>query len=388
MDLFQLKCFVNVVDQRSFTKAAFEVSSSQSALSKQISKLEDELNVRLFDRSRRVVTLTPAGREFEPHARKLLADYDEMMASIKRFSNSGHLHIGSVDHMGRVGLTTPISTFLKQYPDGGVTIDIERGTSLGVMDQLVAGKLDMAFIAHIISPFSKASNIDAYQLDHYRLYTLVVDNYHAIVSRRHRFAGLDVVTWQDLAEEKLVILDKSYGLNAIIRESFRQCGLRPNIAFERDQVDAILGMVEGNFGISILSKRIAATQYDVEAIPIDPPISRNTVLVVPKEVEARQRLCPPHRGLLQGQHPRPLRGAVASALRARAVPGILPPRALSVGRSARGALSVRPCLSTGPPPRGTMDKTTKETVPGHGDKHFDRRRRGRHRRPGGGLSEK
>ena len=290
MDLFQLKCFVNVVDQRSFTKAAFEVSSSQSALSKQISKLEDELNVRLFDRSRRVVTLMPAGREFEPHARKLLADYDEMMASIKRFSNSGHLHIGSVDHMGRVGLTTPISTFLKQYPDGGVTIDIERGTSLGVMDQLVAGKLDMAFIAHIISPFSKASNIDAYQLDHYRLYTLVVDNYHAIVSRRHRFAGLDVVTWQDLAEEKLVILDKSYGLNAIIRESFRQCGLRPNIAFECDQVDAILGMVEGNFGISILSKRIAATQYDVEAIPIDPPISRNTVLVVPKEVEARQRL--------------------------------------------------------------------------------------------------
>ena len=124
-----------------------------------------------------------------------------------------------------MGLTNPhLQPFLKQYPDGGVTIDIERGTSLGVMDQLVAGKLDMAFIAHIISPFSKASNIDAYQLDHYRLYTLVVDNYHAIVSRRHRFAGLDMVTWQDLAEEKLVILDKSYGLNAIIRESFRQCG--------------------------------------------------------------------------------------------------------------------------------------------------------------------
>lgn len=77
------------------------------------------------------MTLTPAGREFEPHARKLLADYDEMMASIKRFSNSGHLHIGSVDHMGRVGLTTPISTFLKQYPDGGVTIDIERGPPWG-----------------------------------------------------------------------------------------------------------------------------------------------------------------------------------------------------------------------------------------------------------------
>ena len=80
------------------------------------------------------------------------------------------------------------------------------------MDQLVAGKLDMAFIAHIISPFSKASNIDAYQLDHYRLYTLVVDNYHAIVSRRHRFAGLDVVTWQDLAEEKLQEINEAYDM--------------------------------------------------------------------------------------------------------------------------------------------------------------------------------
>ena len=50
MDLFQLKCFVNVVDQRSFTKAAFEVSSSQSALSKQISKLEDEL-ISLWQRT-------------------------------------------------------------------------------------------------------------------------------------------------------------------------------------------------------------------------------------------------------------------------------------------------------------------------------------------------
>lgn len=75
----------------------------------------------------------------------------------------------------------------------------------------------------------------------------MVDNYHAIVSRRHRFAGLDVVTWQDLAEEKLVILDKSYGLNAIIRESFRQCGLRPNIAFECDQVERHPGDGGGKF---------------------------------------------------------------------------------------------------------------------------------------------
>lgn len=290
MDLFQLECFIHILEQKSFTKAALEVSSSQSALSKHISKLEDELNVRLFDRSRRTVSLTPAGRAFEPCARKMLEDYTEMLTSIKRFSNSGHLHIGSVDHMGRVGLTTPISSFLRQYPDGSVTIDIEKGDTLKLMDHLMAGKIDMAFIAQIISPFSRASNIDTYQLDRYRLYTLVLDDYHVIVSQRHRFAGRDKVSWMDLEGEKLVILDRSYSLNPIIKESFRQCGLHPNITFECDQVDTILGLVEEDFGVSFLSKRIAASRYHVAAVPMEAPIARNTVLVVPKEVEAHQRL--------------------------------------------------------------------------------------------------
>lgn len=290
MDIFQLKCFLHVVEQKSFTKAALEVCSSQSALSKYISKLEDELNIQLFDRSHRTVTLTPAGANFEPYARKLLEDYNQMLASIKRFSSSGHLHIGSVDHMGRVGLTAPISTFLKQYPDGSVSIDIEKGSTLKLMDHLMEGKIDMAFIAHIISPFSKASNIDAYPLDQYRLYTLVLDEYHVIVSRQHRFAGRDKIKWQDLEQEKLVLLDKSFSLNSIVQDCFQQYGMTPNIAFECNQVDAILGMVEENFGISLLSKRIATTCYDVVPVSLDAPIARNTVLVVPKEVEAHQRL--------------------------------------------------------------------------------------------------
>lgn len=290
MDLFQFKCFVSVVEQKSFTKAAFEVSISQSALSKHISKLEDELHVQLFDRSKRSATLTPAGRVFEAHARQMLREQDAMLEAMRSYSTSGHLHIGSVDHMGRVGLTAPISSFLNQYSDGSVTIDIEKGDTLKLMDQLMAGKIDMAFIAHIISPISKASNIDAYQLDKYRLYTLVQDEYHVIVSKQHKFADRQLLSWKDLVSERLVILDKGYSSNTIIRESFRQCGLQPNIAFECDQVDTILGMVEENFGISILSKRIATTRYDVAAVPMDAPIARNTVLVISKKVETHQRL--------------------------------------------------------------------------------------------------
>lgn len=290
MDLFQIKCFVNIVDQKSFTKAATEVSISQSALSKNISKLEEELGTPLFDRRKRSALLTPAGLEFERHARKLQIDYTDMLAAIKRFSAGGHLHIGSVEHMGRVGLTVPISSFMKQYSDGSVFIDIEKGDTLGLINQLIAGEIDMAFIAHIISPFLRTSNIDGYPLDSYRLYTLVRDEYHVVVSRQHKLSKQDIISWNELAAERLVILDKSYSSNTIIRETFHQCGLQPNIAFECDQVDTILGLVEEDFGVSILSKRIATTRYDVSTIRMDAPIARNTVLIIPKKAESHQQL--------------------------------------------------------------------------------------------------
>ena len=291
MDLFQLKCFISVIDQKSFTEAAYENAVSQSSLSKQISKLEDELGATLIDRSHRLAALTPAGREFEPYARRMVNEERQAVAALKRFSDSGSLHIGCVDHMGRVGLTAPISGFLDQYPGGSVSINMERGSTNSLMESLFKGQLDMAIIAHIVSPISHKSNLDGYDLSEYHTYTLVRDEYHAVVNEKHPFAALTGrLSWQQLANERLVILDRSYGLNGIIRDSFQQAGLTPNIAFECDQVDGILGMVQEGFGTSILSKKVAMAQYRVVAVPMQMPISRDTVLVVRRDVESRHLL--------------------------------------------------------------------------------------------------
>ena len=188
MDFFQLKCFISVIDQKSFTEAAYENAVSQSSLSKQISKLEDELGATLIDRSHRLAALTPAGREFEPYARRMVNEERQALAALKRFSDSGSLHIGCVDHMGRVGLTAPISGFLDQYPGGSVSINMERGSTNSLMESLLKGQLDMAIIAHIVSPISHKSNLDGYDLSEYHTYTLVRDEYHAVVNEKHPFA--------------------------------------------------------------------------------------------------------------------------------------------------------------------------------------------------------
>lgn len=283
MDLFQVKCFLSIVDHRSFTEASHEVCISQSSLSKNISKLEDELGVKLFDRSKRTAELTPAGRTFEGHARTLMADYGALETDMKRYSEGGTLHIGSVDHMGRVGLAVPIASFLNQSSPGGVEIDIEEGDTRTLMNLLLAGKIDLAFIAHIQSPLQRASNIDDFDLSGYRLHTLVRDQYHVVVSKHHPLARRECLTWSEIAGEKLVLLDKTFSINAIIRDMFRQQGLTPNICFECEQVDTILGLVEENYGVSLMSKKVADSNYQVTAIPLDLPITRNTVLVEPRQ---------------------------------------------------------------------------------------------------------
>lgn len=290
MELFQLQCFIKVVDLKSFSEAAFEVSISQSSLSKHISKLEDELKVQLFDRSKRSALLTPAGRVFLLHARKLLEDYADMTDALRQFSNSNRLLIGTVDHMGRVGVTIPIASFLNLFPGGHVSIEMKKSNTLELMDQLLSKKIDMAFIAHIVSSITGTSNIGAYQLEPYHLYTLVEDEYHAIVNKNHRFAGRDRISWEELAAEKLVLLDKTYSLSSMIRECFQHKQLPLSTAFECDQVDTLLSMVEKGFGVAILSRRIADSRYEVVSVPMEEPIARNTVLVVPKELEKHHKV--------------------------------------------------------------------------------------------------
>ncbi len=290
MDLFQLKCFLSIVHCGSFTEASYEVSLSQSALSKHISKLEDELKVKLFDRGKRQTELTPAGHEFVQYAQSILRSYEQARAAMKKYAVGGVLHIGSIEHMGRVGLTAPIASFLNLFPEGEVEIDIEKGDTVTLMNQLGARKIDMAFIAYITSAQKDLSNLDSFDLTPYHLYQLVVDDYHLVVSRDHPLAARDLVSWEQLAGEKLVILDKHYSLNALLRHSFQQMGIEPHIAFECDQVDTILGLVEENFGVSMLSKRIAMARYDVVAVPVEYPLSRNTVLVVSRELEQKRKL--------------------------------------------------------------------------------------------------
>ena len=290
MNFFQLKCFITISNKKSFTEASYELSISQSALSKQISHMEDELGVKLFDRSRRSSTLTMAGQEFSSYAKKLLDTYDQMQQAMRWYRESGRIQIGVVENIGSSGLTEAIGSFLNLFPEGDVDVETHKGTTWQLLDLLLNGKIDIAFIAKIDSPVQGISNLDRYDLRNYDIFTLEKDSYRAVMKPDHPLASLETLTWEKLAGEKLVILDKANSLNSMIRGIFAYQNLEPNIVFECGDVSTLMSMVKAGFGISIFSGRVAASEKELVAVPIRPVLTRDFLMVIPREMSSGRSL--------------------------------------------------------------------------------------------------
>ncbi len=284
MNFLQLEYFISIAKNKSFTEASNEVLLSQSSLSKHIAKLEKELGVKLFNRNTRNISLTLAGEELLQHAKILLDEYYNTLQKVQLYSNSHSINIGSIEHMSKVGLTTPIASFLDKFPS--LDINIKQGDTICLMDMLISCKIDMAFIAHIIYPFLNSSNISNYSLENLNLFTLLEDEYYLIVNKNHKLASKTKIDWCELANEKLVILDNGYSLNTVIKTTLKYLNIPAKIAFESNQVDTILGLINENYGVSLLSKKVATGNGNLATLRINNPIRRNTAIVTHKDVRS------------------------------------------------------------------------------------------------------
>ena len=140
----QLQYFYALVQHGSFTEAAEEMYISQSALSQHIKALEEELNVKLIERSGRKLELTPAGEYFYHHSKMVLTDYEKICAETRRISAKGkeNLSIGYLRSCDGLEVHHTVSAFRKKHPD--LLINTVEATSDRLFELLELGKLDIA----------------------------------------------------------------------------------------------------------------------------------------------------------------------------------------------------------------------------------------------------
>jgi DNA-binding transcriptional LysR family regulator len=143
LDLDLLRAFVAVAESGSFTAAANVVGRSQSAVSQKVLRLEDALNVRVFERTSRSLKLTPDGERVLVAGRRLLAQYDDFMHELREPPRPTRLRLGVSENLVQSQLPLILARFGQRFPT--VHLDLTTGSSQELIDSHEAGVLDVVF---------------------------------------------------------------------------------------------------------------------------------------------------------------------------------------------------------------------------------------------------
>lgn len=148
MELRQLRYFLAIAEHGSFGSAAKNLFIAQPALSRQIGELENELQIRLFERQARGIALTAAGQAFQNDVRKILADLEQAKKRAMQTASGqlGKLHVGLIEYFSwHPSAINSISRFREEHPHIALTLSTSE-TSLKIQEEILRGTLDCGFM--------------------------------------------------------------------------------------------------------------------------------------------------------------------------------------------------------------------------------------------------
>lgn len=237
--LRQLRAFVLVAEQNSFTKAAEALCLTQSALSGLIKELEQNLDVKLFDRTTRKLNLSDAGQRLLPQAKRVLnemAVLDEKVVSLKSL-HQGHIHLAVSQQLSASTMPKFIAKFCELYPNIEVTL-----TDCSI-DQVVSHIENLEADLGIAPEREFSDDLCAD--------VLFSSPFYLVIPTSHAFAKKDVVAWEDLLNERLITLNGPF-IKSLQNE------LPPNISsrvfnseFEVNFLSTALGMTRMGLGVTL-----------------------------------------------------------------------------------------------------------------------------------------
>ncbi len=241
MDIRQLKAFVAIAESGTFTAGAGRVHVTQAAISMQIRQLENETGAQLFVRAPRKVILTEAGEKLLERAYVILREHDAALEEMAALTGAhrGRLRIGTASS-GVSGSPLPqILRELKQQ-HAGVEASVASGTSEQLVQQILSGDLDVAFVSLPVEARGVQTEL------------LSEDSLVAIASPRHKLAKQKVVSAYALAGEKLILGERGGNTRRLIDQFFAQAGVTPRVKMELARLAAIKRMVEEDMGVGIV----------------------------------------------------------------------------------------------------------------------------------------
>ncbi|RIL51143.1 LysR family transcriptional regulator [Staphylococcus equorum] len=244
MELRHMQYFVEVVKQKSMTKAAAKLFITQPTISNTIRLLEKELEVTLFNRYKNQIYLTDAGEAFFFQCKEMLKMYENIPNELSNLLElkSGHLKIGIPTIINIRRLIKLISQFHDSYPN--VTFQLFENGSKKIENDIYYGDLDMG--------------ITVLPTNHkiFSTFTFLEEKLKLVVHKDHPLSDKDTIDIEDLEHQEFILFNSDFYLNDKIKNTCRNYGFNPNIIFETTQWSFIEEMLINNMGICILPEGI------------------------------------------------------------------------------------------------------------------------------------
>ncbi len=242
MEFYQLTYFLAAAQTQNFRKAAELCVVAQSALSRQIAALEDELEVALFTRYKKRVTLTPVGQEFALYVRNAMEQLQEGQQFISELQSGqrGTIRIGCIESLATAFLPALFASFHQHYPNIRLKVCVNHTDELITLVE--QGEVELGLI---LDPRLQSELLIIKELFRQPL--------HLLVSAQHPLAQgtVSAVTLEQILAEPLLLLDETSRMGQITKRIFAQRGLPIHPLVEIESVEGLKEMVRQNIGVTL-----------------------------------------------------------------------------------------------------------------------------------------
>ncbi|MBQ6373199.1 MAG: LysR family transcriptional regulator [Clostridia bacterium] len=268
MSISKYEAFLKTVEMGSLTRAAEALGYTQSGMTYILNSLEDECGLTLLKRDRSGVQLTSDGLEMLPYIEGLCESWrliSEKRDELKGME-SGHLRIGTFTSVSTHWLPAIIHSFRESYPN--ITFELVHGDYAQIQDWLLRGRVDLGF--------TQLPLRDGLESLHLRSDALL-----AVLPEGHPLASRKSIDLDALLQEPFIM----YAENTPggIRVMLNSRRVKPNTQFVVEDDHAIIAMVEGGLGVSVLSDLVLRrSPCRIVKRPLEPPVCREIVLAYPE----------------------------------------------------------------------------------------------------------
>lgn len=261
MNISYFLTFIVVVEKGRFSEAAKALDLSQPAISFQIQALERHFGETLMERSGGKITLTPAGEIFLDYAKRIVAAYQELHGKIEKISAdvTGRLVLEASTIPGEYILPRLIGEFMSRYPIVDVSLAITDSGQ--VVEHVLDRKVDIGFTG--ARPASESGRLVFSEF--------ADDELVVVVPTGHPLGRRKSVTIREILHQPWLMREQGSGTRRTFAAALQRAGLSEkdlSIGMELGSNQAILGAVESNLGVSVLSRWAAERAAQVGAVNI------------------------------------------------------------------------------------------------------------------------